>query len=158
MLVHHADMQCGGVVGVIDFDGFSILADLALLRLIQAKQHAHQRGLARAVFSQQRVDFAPPQLQRDVVVGLDAGEFLGDMKHLDHIIVFVIQDRSSPFFCLDSVLYKKSRKGEKPSLHISGEITGCNPQSRWSRGPSRWDRLPRLRCRSPERRTRCLPA
>ena len=40
---------------------------------------------ARAVFTEQRVDLAAPQLQGDVVVGLDPWEFLRDVQHLDHV-------------------------------------------------------------------------
>ena len=96
MLVHHADVQRGGVIGVIDFDRLSVLADFTLFRLIQTKQHAHQRGFSRAVFSQQRVDLAPPQLQGDIVVGFDPREYLGNMQHFDHIIIFVIQSAVTP--------------------------------------------------------------
>ena len=86
MLVHHADAGGVGVVGVFDQEGLSVLPDLARVRLVQAEQHAHQRRLARAVFAQQRVDLAPDQPERDVVVGAYAGEVLGDADHLDDII------------------------------------------------------------------------
>ena len=43
VLMHHADAQGGGVVGVGDGDNLAILLDGALLRLVQAEQHAHQR-------------------------------------------------------------------------------------------------------------------
>ena len=59
---------------------------IARFRLVQAEQHAHQRGFARAVFAQQCMDLSSAQLQRDVVVGDDAGELLGDVKHLDDIV------------------------------------------------------------------------
>ena len=86
VLVHHADAQGRGVVGVVDLHHFAVLADLALFRLVQAEQHAHQRGFARAVFAQQGVDLTPPQLKGDVVVGDDTGELFGDVQHLDDVL------------------------------------------------------------------------
>ena len=97
MLMHHADVQSRGVVGVVDLDLFAILFDDAGLRLIQAEQHAHQRGLSGAVFTKQRVNFTPAQLQGDIVVGLDAGELLGDVEHFDNVIRGVIQPPPPPF-------------------------------------------------------------
>ena len=86
VLVHHADAQRRCVVGVVDLHRLAVFADLALLRLIQAEQDGHQCGLACAVFAQQGVDLTLAQLQGDVVVGLDAGKLLGDVKHFDHIL------------------------------------------------------------------------
>ena len=95
VLVHHADAQCVCVVGVADGDLLAVFEDLALLRLIQAKQNAHQRTFARAVFAQQGVYLAFAQLQGDIIVCLDTGEFLGNVEHLDHIIL--CQSAHSPF-------------------------------------------------------------
>ena len=85
VLVDHADTQCRGIVGIVDLHRLAVLAYLARLGLVQAEQHAHQRGFAGAVFAQQRVDLSLFQLEGDIVVGLDAGELLGNVKHLDHI-------------------------------------------------------------------------
>ena len=83
VLMHHADAERIGVVGVVDLDFFAVFFDDALFRLIEAEQNAHQRGLARAVLPQQRMDLALFQLQGDIVVGDDPGESLGDVQHLD---------------------------------------------------------------------------
>ena len=90
VLVHHADVQRGGVVGVVDLNLLAILLDDALLRLIEAEQDAHQSGLAGAVLAEQSMDFALAQLQCDVVVGLDAGELLGDVEHFNYILGRVV--------------------------------------------------------------------
>ena len=87
MLVDHADVQCVGVVGIADLHTFPVHVDFAPLWLVQTEQHAHQGGFPRAVFPQQGVDLAPPELERDVVVGHDAWEDLGDVQHF-HYIVF----------------------------------------------------------------------
>ena len=88
MLVDHADPQRVGVIGVLDLHHLAVLLDDALLRLVQAEQHTHQGGLSGAVFSQQRVDLAPPQLERDIVVGDDPRKALGDVQHFNGILLF----------------------------------------------------------------------
>ena len=95
VLVHHADAQCVGIVGVADGNLLAVFQDLALFRLIQAEQHAHQRTFARAVLAQKGVYLALAQLQGDIIVCLDTGEFLGNVEHLDHIIL--CQSAHSPF-------------------------------------------------------------
>ena len=85
VLVHHADTQGVGVVGILDGHHLAVLLDDALLRLVQAEQHAHQRGLARAVFTQQGVDLALLQLKGDVVVGDNTGEPFRDVQHFNGI-------------------------------------------------------------------------
>ena len=94
VLVHHADAQIVGVVGVVDGHDLAVLADLPLLRLVQAEQNAHQRGFARAVFAQQGVDLTAAQLQGDVVIGDDARESLRYMEHLNDI--WIVQANGPP--------------------------------------------------------------
>ena len=103
VLVDHADPQGVGVVGVLDLHHLAVLFDGALLRLVQAEEHAHERGLARAVLSQQGVDLSPLQLERDVVVGDDPWKAFGDVEHLDRIWLF--QDYRPPLLCVVSLLY-----------------------------------------------------
>ena len=90
MLMNHANAKRRRYIGVGDLHFFAVLADLAGLRLIQAKEHRHQRGFSRTVFAQKRVDLAALELQRNVVIGLDAGKLLGDVKHLDHILGSIV--------------------------------------------------------------------
>ena len=90
VLVHHADAQCRGVIGVIDLYRHAVFADLSFFRLVQAKEHAHQRTFARTVFAQQRVDLPAPQLQGNIVICLNAGELLGDVKHFNNVIIVVV--------------------------------------------------------------------
>ena len=82
VLMDHADAQIVGVVGVLDLDLLPVLLDDPLLRLIEAEQHAHERALAGAVLTEERVDLALPQLKGDVVIGDDTREPLGDVQHL----------------------------------------------------------------------------
>ena len=110
VLVHHADAQVVGVVRVVDPDFLAVLLDRALFRLVQAEQHAHQRGLARAVFAEQGVDLALFQLERDVVVGDDAGETLRDVQHFNGILVFQGCFPPMLWFHMDEPLTKTSEQ------------------------------------------------
>ena len=86
MLVHHANVQSVGVVGVFDLDLHAVFFNDARLGLVQPEQHAHQGRFARAVLAQQRVHLAFFQLQSDVVIRLDARELFGDVQHLNDIL------------------------------------------------------------------------
>ena len=95
VLMHHAYAQCVGVVRVVDLDLLPVFLDNTLFRLVQAEQHTHQGGFTGAVFAQQGMDLALAQLQGDIVVGFDTGEFLGDVQHFDDIII--CQSLHAPF-------------------------------------------------------------
>ena len=88
VLVYHADSQRVGVIGVLDLHHLAVLFDDALLRLVQAEQHAHQGGFSGAVLAQQGMDLAPLQLERDVVVGDNSRKALGDIQHFNRIRLF----------------------------------------------------------------------
>ena len=103
VLMHHANAQCIGIVRIIDLDFHAILLDNALFRLIQAEQDAHQRGLACAVFAEERMDLAMAKLERDVVVCNDTGEPLGDIQHFD-CILFVTQTDCLPLLWFQILL------------------------------------------------------
>ena len=90
MLVHHANVQCGRIVGVIDFYNLAILFDDTGLRLVQAEQNTHQCGFTGTVFAQQRMNFPPPQLEGHIVIGLDARKFFGDVQHLDYVVCHTV--------------------------------------------------------------------
>ena len=92
VLMDHADAQGVGVVGIADLHFLPVLFDDALLRAVQSEQHAHQRGLARAVFAQQGVDLPFFQLPRNIVIGHNAGKALGDVQHFNGIWMFQVHD------------------------------------------------------------------
>ena len=76
VLVHHADAQLVGGVGVGDPDFAATHPDRARVGLVQAEQDAHQGRLARAVFSEKRVDRALLDPESHFVVRADAREIL----------------------------------------------------------------------------------
>ena len=83
VLVDHADAAGDGVGRAGDLDRLAVEQDLALVRRGEAVEDVHQRGLARAVLAEQRVDLARADGQVDVVVGQDARVALGDAAHLE---------------------------------------------------------------------------
>ncbi len=83
--MHHADAKTVGVVGVMNLDDLAVFQNFTLFRLVHAKQYAHQRRLASAVFSQKRMDLAFFELQRNIIVGHNPGENFGNMAHFNDI-------------------------------------------------------------------------
>lgn len=87
MLVDHSNPQCVRIVGVVDFHLTAILFDNTFFRLVQAEQYAHQCGFASTILAQKGMDFALAKLQGNVIICFDAGKFLGDVQHFDHILI-----------------------------------------------------------------------
>ncbi|MPM85584.1 hypothetical protein SDC9_132665 [bioreactor metagenome] len=58
VLVHDADSQPGGVLRVFEADLCSVVSDRSLIRRERAAEDVHQRGLSRAVFSDDGVNRA----------------------------------------------------------------------------------------------------
>ena len=90
MLMHHADAEGIGIIGVVDLDNFAVFLNGPLLSLIQAEQDTHQGGLSGAVFPQQGVDFAGFQLKGHIIIGDDSRKTLGNVQHF-YCIGFVAQ-------------------------------------------------------------------
>ena len=95
VLMDHADAAVKGVFGRCDGDGISADQNLSFIGEINSGQHVHQGGFTAAVFTQQGQNLTPFDVQRDIVVGNDFAEALGDVFHLDGISVF---QANLPFF------------------------------------------------------------
>ena len=65
----HANPAGGGVMGGAKGDLMTFEVDGPLIRGEKTVEDAHQRRLAGAVFSQERVDFALIQVKVDTVIG-----------------------------------------------------------------------------------------
>lgn len=85
VLVHHGDAQLDGLERVFDLDGFALHADLAAGGRVHAIEDVHQCGLARAVFAEQRMDFAALDQQVDVAVRQHVLKLLGDAAHFNSV-------------------------------------------------------------------------
>ena len=56
MLMYHSNAQVICIVWIFDLNFLSIFVDLALFRLIQTEQNAHQSGFTCSIFAKQSVD------------------------------------------------------------------------------------------------------
>ncbi len=96
MLVDHADAASDRVCRSLDRDWRAVDADLALIRRDEAVENVHQRGFARAVLAEERVDLALAEVEIDRVVRERAGgEAFGDAAHLEDRR-FVAHTKSGP--------------------------------------------------------------
>ena len=83
VLVHHADAGVHRVAGAGEVLHDVVEQDLALVGLVQAVEHVHQRRLARAVLAEQAVDLAGLDGEVDVIVGDEGAEPLGDAAEFE---------------------------------------------------------------------------
>ena len=83
VLVDHADAGCERVPRRVEPHGLAEQLDLSVVRAVEARQHVHQRGLARAVLAEERVHLSRGGLEVDVLVRDDAREALRDSPHRD---------------------------------------------------------------------------
>ena len=81
LLVDHGDTGVGGALLVEARDRHAVELDRAAVRLVDAGDEVHERGLAGAVLADQRVHLAAPDLEGDVVDGTDAGKGLDHVAH-----------------------------------------------------------------------------
>ena len=79
VLVHHPDAGRDRVTGTGEVLDDVVELDLALVGLVEAVQDVHQRGLPGAVLSEETVDLAGLDRQRDPVVRYQCSEALGDV-------------------------------------------------------------------------------
>ena len=83
VLVDHPDPVRDRVCGRGDADRPPVQPDLALVGLVEAVEHSHQRALAGPVLTEQRVHLARLDVEVDAVVGDHAGKPLRDAPHLE---------------------------------------------------------------------------
>src|SRR4029077_4097965 len=84
VLVHHPDPAVDRVLRRLQHDLLAVEKDLALVWPVETVEDVHERGLARAVLAEERVDLAAPQVEIDVVVCDDSGEALRDATELQN--------------------------------------------------------------------------
>ena len=95
MLMDHADAVVECVFGGGDGHRLAVNIDLSLIGKVDAGKHIHQRGLAAAVFTQQRQDLAFAQFQIDGVVRHDLAE---PLRYVFHFYRTRRSQGSHPFF------------------------------------------------------------
>ena len=72
-------------VGDAIADRLAIQQNFTFIRMIHAIQDLHQRAFARAIFTQQGMDFTGLHVKINVVTGKHAGESLGDAAHFQAV-------------------------------------------------------------------------
>src|SRR5205823_254200 len=78
VLMDHADAGRDRVARRGEVDGIAVDDDLAGIGTVDAGEDVHQRRLAGAVLTEERVDLAGPDLEVDPGIRQNAGEGLGD--------------------------------------------------------------------------------
>ena len=88
-LMDHGDAALQSLHRTLKADFFAVQEYLSRVRLVDAEQALHQRGLAGAVFAHQRVHLARLDFEMDVVERAHAGKVLGDAVHLQYISLLI---------------------------------------------------------------------
>ena len=70
-----------GGARIVEADGLAVEQHLAGVRGKDAGENVHQRRLAGAVLTEQRMNLAPLEVEIDAAQSLDAAEMLGDAAH-----------------------------------------------------------------------------
>ena len=83
MLVHHADAEPGGALGVDDPVRHGVDPDRTSIGQHQADDHPHQRGLAGTVLAEDPVDLARAQCEIDVLARDDVAKPIGHPVKLE---------------------------------------------------------------------------
>ena len=83
VLMHHADARGERIGRAPDRDRTARDPDFAGIRMIQAEQDVHQRGLAGAVLAEQPQDLAGMEREVDGAIGVHGAEALVDAAQLE---------------------------------------------------------------------------
>ena len=88
LLVDDHDPDVLAVADAAEVHRLAVVDDLAVVAAgrVDAREHLHQRGLAGAVLTADRVDLAAADVEVDVLQRLDPGEGLGDGAHLQDVL------------------------------------------------------------------------
>ncbi len=79
----HADAEVTARPWIWHLDLLAMHFDRAGIRLVDAREHLHQRRLPRAVLTDERVHLSGSQLELRILQCLDAWEMLVDPLHPD---------------------------------------------------------------------------
>ena len=109
VLVDHADAVAVGIARGADDDLLAVDEDLSLVGEVNAREHVHERGLAAAVFAEQRQDLAPVDIEPDAVIGDDGAEALGNVAHFDRCDL-VVQYGVPPEMAADAARRRRALK------------------------------------------------
>ena len=80
-LMDEGDAMAHGIVDTLDADGPAVDEDLPGVGLVHAAEDLHEGGFAGPVLAAEGDDLAGPDLQADVIKGVDAGKSFGNPAH-----------------------------------------------------------------------------
>src|SRR5471032_1970829 len=83
VLIHHRDARIARLLRCVERDRAAFDLDHTLVMTVDTAEYLDQRGLARAVLAEQRVDFAGQHFEVDAAQRLHATKTLGDARHAD---------------------------------------------------------------------------
>jgi hypothetical protein len=87
VLVNHTDAVLFAVFGRINGNLIAVDENTSAIGLINTRKHIHQRGLARAVFAQQRKNLAALDVKIDVAVRNDTAKRFCDVSHFNSVLI-----------------------------------------------------------------------
>ena len=82
MLMDHTDAVAERILGRADDDLLAVHEDRAAIRIVNARDHVHQRGLSATVFTENGKDLTAMDAKIHVVVCHNASKALGDPSRL----------------------------------------------------------------------------
>jgi len=89
VLMHHADPTVDRFAWAGKAHGLPLQADRSVVSVIQAVDDIHQRGFARAVFTEQRQNFATMQGQADLIVRQNARKAFGHAVEFKYDLLLI---------------------------------------------------------------------
>ena len=89
VLVNHANAVLHGVLRGVNGESFSVDLNFAFIRLEDAIEHVHQRGLSSAIFADQAMDLAGFHREIYAIYRLNAGKGLVDVGHFDCVLIHI---------------------------------------------------------------------
>ena len=128
LLVNDDDARLLGLAGVVEFHLAPLVGDGAGILGVDAGQHLHQRGFARAVFTHQRVHLALAHLQIDVIQRVHAGERFVDALHRQYDFSHDTSSISIPAYAIRAALVPGGDQPEQRAvvarIPAGGQVTG----------------------------------
>ncbi len=118
LLVHTGDTGCRRFVRVFESLLLAVDINLALVGLMYAGQHLDQRGLARAVLTNQAQDFARLDREVHLVERENAGEAFHRVFQFNYIFTHSI------IHLFSSEILVKALRGGEPLPRASGHTSG----------------------------------
>ncbi len=90
MLMNHSDSMFHGIEGRAQVDALSLDEDLALVGVVNAVKHIHERRLPCPVLAEQCMNFSLTKGKAHVVIRHDAWKTLGDIIHDEHQLFLAV--------------------------------------------------------------------